>query len=300
MEIKKLVIACLCSVVMLGTFSCGSKTGSSAEKSSEEFEKVEDEASELHEQIQEVIYNIPSPSEIPFLLESTGAEFNQSLINGHDKADQYTSGNDNASLNLGIYASDIGYLVSYQKAQEALTYLGSTKKLADGVGITGSFDPTIIERFEKNLSHRDSMAYILDATINKTSEYLKNDDRDKLAALIVTGSFVEGLYISTQLIQSYPKDILSDDDRQLVLVRLMRVVLQQEKSVNDLIGLLSQVEQTQPITDLVSGLKELKQKYESLEIEDQIKNNRGDLILTDTTLGEITAQVASIREGIVG
>ena len=53
--------------------------------------------------------------------------------------------------------------------------------------------------------------------------------------MVVTGSFVEGLYISTGLIKTYPKDLLPDDSRNLVLTPLMRVVLEQKKSVSDLV-----------------------------------------------------------------
>ena len=36
--------------------------------------------------IQDVVYNIPSPSEIPYLFEATGAEYNQSLVNSKVKS----------------------------------------------------------------------------------------------------------------------------------------------------------------------------------------------------------------------
>ncbi|GAA0894196.1 hypothetical protein GCM10009122_38760 [Fulvivirga kasyanovii] len=277
-------------------FACGSKTNEEKTDSSEEFEQAE---TDLKEQIQEVIYEIPSPSEIPFLLEATGAEFNQSLINDNSKADQYASRNDKAALNLGVYAADIGYLVSYDKVQEALTYMSSAKKLADNLGVTGAFDTDLIKRFESNLSRKDSLSYLLNETINKTESYLKDDDRNKLAALIITGSFVEGLYISTALIKTYPKDILPEDSRNLVLTPLIRVVLEQEKSLDDLVEMLGTVENTAPIDSLLKDLRALQADYDSLEIEDQIKNQRADLVLTDKTLEEITSKVAAIRSSIV-
>lgn len=275
--------------------ACGSDKKENSDQTSEEFEKAE---TDLKEQIQEVVYEIPSPSEIPFLLEATGAEFNETLINDRNLADEYASRNDKASLNLGIYAADIGYLVSYDKVQEALNYMTSAKKLADNLGITGSFDQKLIERFESNLSRKDSLAYLLNATIQKTESYLKDDDRSKLAALVVTGSFVEGLYISTELIKTYPKDILPEDSRNLVLTPLIRVVLEQEKSLEDLVNMLGTVDQSQPVDQLLAGLKDLQADYKALNIEEQIKNNRADLILTDKTLTNITAKVAEIRNNI--
>ncbi|ELR73208.1 hypothetical protein C900_05257 [Fulvivirga imtechensis AK7] len=296
MNYKQLGSLCLSLILLGGLFSCGNQTSEEKkDQAAEEFDRAE---SDLKEQIQEVVYEIPSPSEIPFLLEATGAEFNQSLINDNNKADRYASRNDKAALNLGIYAADIGYLVSYDKVQEALTYMSSAKKLADNLGVTGAFDTQLIKRFESNLSRKDSLSYLLNETIHHTEAYLKDDDRNKLAALIITGSFIEGLYISTELIKTYPKDILPDDSRNLVLTPLIRVVLEQEKSLKDLIKMLGTVENSAPVDKLITDLRELEKDYDSLNIADQIQKNRADLVLTDDTLAEITSKVAEIRNSI--
>jgi hypothetical protein len=276
--------------------SCGSSS-SDKDKNSSEFKEAEQS---LKEQIEEVIYNIPSPSEIPYLLQATGAEFNESLLNPRTKVDQYASRTDKAALNLGVYAADIGYLSSYDKTQEAIDYLNSTKTLADNLGVIGSFDVEVLQKFEANISNKDSLTRLLDRTIKRTESYLVDDKRNKLSALVVTGSFVEGLHISTGLIKSYPKDLLPDDKRNLVLTPLIRVVLEQKKSVSDLLKMLtsSSVEQTEPITSIVGDLKSLEKAYAELNIEEQIKNNKANMVLTDKNLIEITNIVEKMRKGI--
>jgi hypothetical protein len=282
-------------VLAAGLSSCGSSTKD--EKASDEFNEANDD---LKKQIEDVVYNIPSPSEIPYLLQATGAEFNESLINPRTKVDQYISRNDKAALNLGIYAADIGYLTSYDKTQEAIDYLAACKTLGDNLGLIGSFDAEVIQKFEANISNKDSLTHLLDKTIKKTENYLKDDSRNKLSSLVITGSFIEGLYISTGLIKSYPKNILPDDKRNLVLTPIMRIVLEQRKSVEDLIKMLSAVEQTDPITNIQTELQALKAAYESLNIEEQIKNNRADLVLTDKNLEQITVIVDRLRKSITG
>jgi hypothetical protein len=276
--------------------SCGSSSGDK-DKNSDEFKEAEES---LKQQIEEVVYNIPSPSEIPYLLQTTGAEFNQSLLNSKDKVDQYVTRTDKAALNLGIYAADIGYLSSYDKTQEAIDYLGSAKTLADNLGIIGAFDTEVLKKFEQNISNKDSLTHLLDQSIKKTELFLKDDSRNKLSALVVTGSFIEGLYISTGLIKTYPKNLLPDDKRYQVLTPLMRVVLQQKVSVGELLKMLTSnsVEQTDPVTNIVADLKALDEAYKKLNIEEQIKNNKADLILTDKNLEEITVIVERLRNGI--
>jgi hypothetical protein len=296
MKFKHVIYFVLSPLIAIGLSSCGSSS-SDKDKNSSEFKEAEES---LKEQIEEVIYNIPSPSEIPYLLQATGAEFNESLLNPRTKVDQYASRTDKAALNLGVYAADIGYLTSYDKTQEAIDYLNSTKTLADNLGVIGSFDVEVLQKFEANISNKDSLTKLLDRTIKKTESYLKDDNRNKLSALVVTGSFVEGLYISTGLIKSYPKELLPDDKRNLVLTPLIRVVLEQKKSVSDLLKMLtsSSVEQTEPITSLVTELKALEAAYASLNIEEQIKNNKANMVLTDKNLIEITNVVERMRKGI--
>ncbi len=295
MKLTRLIYYLLALTTACFLGSCGSSSKDSSQNA-DEFKQAEES---LKDQIQDVVYNIPSPSEIPYLLQQTGAEFNQSLLNDRKKVDQYLTRNDKAALNLGVYAADIGYLSSYDKTQEAIDYLNSAKKLADNLGIIGSFDGDVLKQFEANISNKDSLASLLNKSVQKTDKYLKDDSRNKLAALMITGSFVEGLSISTGLIKSYPKDLLKDNERNLVLTPLIRVILEQEKSVDELVKMLGTVEQSEPITTIQSDLTALQASYRALNIEEQIKNNRSDLVLSDKNLIEITKIVDKLRKSIV-
>src|SRR5215475_10521297 len=172
-----LVITVSASLIL---WSCGGS--SNKDENSKDFEAAEES---LKDQIQDVVYNIPSPSEIPYLLEATGAEFNQGLINDRKKADSYATKSDKAALNLGVYAADIGYLSSYEKTQEAIDYLNTAKTLADGLGVVESFDVEVLKQFEANIANKDSLAAMLNRMVQKTDDYLKDNSRGKLAALMV-------------------------------------------------------------------------------------------------------------------
>lgn len=294
MNLKQPIYFFLCALLAAGLASCASSS-EDKNKNSDEF----DEAGEsLKQQIEEVVYNIPSPSEIPYLLQATGAEFNQTLVNPRQKVDSYTTLNHKAALNLGVYVADIGYLTSYDKTQEAIDYLGSCKTLADNLGLIGTFDSELGKQFEKNISNKDSLAQLLDKTIKQAEAFLIDDNRNKLSSLVVTGSFIEGLYISTGLIKSYPKNILPEDSRNLVLTPLMRVVLEQKKAVSELLKMLKTVDQSEPIASISADIKTLEETYEKLNIEEQIKNNRADLVLSDKNLEGITKIVEKIRKEI--
>jgi hypothetical protein len=280
-------------VMFAGLMACGPSKDKKGE-GSDEFSEAE---KSLKDQITDVVYNLPSPTEIPYLLAATGAEFNASLINDKKFAAKYGAETEKAALNLGVYTADIGYLTSYEKTQDAIDYITTCKTLADNLGVMRSFDAEVMKRFEANVSNKDSLAALLNQSLKTADKYLKDDSRNKLAVLIVVGSFVEGLYISTGLVKTYPKD-LAPADRNLILTPLMRIILKQKESVGELIKALKSVDQAEPIAGMVSDLMALQASYNALNIDEQIKNNRGDLVLTDKNLTEITTIVEKLRKNI--
>lgn len=282
--------------VTFGLMSCGSSTSDKV-NNSEEFKEAQKET--LKQQIEDVVYNIPSPTEIPYLLQATGADFDQGLVNPRTKVDQYATRHDKAALNLGVYSADVGYLASYEKTQDAISYLSTTKTLAENLNVIGAFDADVLKKFEENITNKDSLTRLLDSTIKKTEDFLKDDNRNKLAALVITGSFVEGLYISTGLVKNYPKSALPEDKRNLILTPIMQIILQQKKSVTELKNMLSALEQTEPVATIVEDLRKLEAAYANLNIEEQIKNNKANLVLTDKNLVEITTITEKLRQSIV-
>jgi hypothetical protein len=62
--------------------------------------------------------------------------------------------------------------------------------------------------------------------------------------------------------------------------------------------MLSSVEQTEPVTTLVADLKALDTAYSALNIEEQIKNNKANMVLTDKNLIEVTTIVERMRKSI--
>ncbi|MEM7551561.1 MAG: hypothetical protein AAF363_17895 [Bacteroidota bacterium] len=277
--------------------SCGSGKKSEKESASSEFDAA---SHQINEEIDEVIQELPPPSEIPFLLEEIGADYDESLVNAIENAESYNTTTDKAAVNLGIYTADIGYLASYDKAQRALSYLSECKKLAEAVGITDEVGKDFVERFEKNVGSRDSLEDVVDDFISRSDKQLQFTDRETVAALVLSGSFIEGLYLATAIIENYPEDVLPDDARNLILVPIVKLVLDQEQPLADLIQLLKDLPESDNdmVKSLVSSLQSLKGKYEDLNIQEKIQGNRGDLLLTDETLDEITNQTGEIRDFI--
>jgi hypothetical protein len=286
----------LLATFLVFVFACQSNNKKEA-GASDEFDQA---AKDLKQKVEKVVYDIPPPSEIPYIIQSTGADFNPNIVNDQNKYESYTVSPKKAAFNLGVYATDIGYLSSYGKTQEALNYMDVCLKLTESVGVQDAVDLNVLERFEKNLSNPDSLGIIINEVIENSDKYLKESERTNMAALVLGGTFIEALYCATQIIDTYPKDILSDDQRWTILSPLVQLLAQQKGSLKDLVDLLNSVEEKDDwINATINSLEELYQNYTEFDPMQKISDGKGNEVLNDEVLGTLTKQVEAIRTNIV-
>lgn len=284
------------SVIALGALiACG---GSEKDTSNEskEFDAAKEE---LIQSLEEATYKIPSPTEVPYLIEATGADYNADLMNAKESVDKYLTTFSKTAVNLGIYASDIAYLSTYGKTQESIDYIQTIKKLVEHLGIANAMDEAVLSRFESNIDSKDSLEILINQTVDRVDEYLKGEQRNKVAALVTAGSFIEGLYISTTLVTTYPKDLLPEEQRNIILTPVIKIILDQKEGIKETLKLIKSVDQDDETKQLIVDFSELLEVYEKLNIEEQIKNNQADLILSDETLTQITELVGKIRARLI-
>ena len=280
--------------------ACG---GSSDKKedanASDEFDAAKEK---LAEDVKKVVEDLPPPSEVPYLLISAGADFNPDLVNRIENLENYQSDADKAALNLGVYAADIAYLSSYEKSEVALDYMGECQKLASPVGIADAIDYGMVARFEKNMENKDSLTSIINEVMDKSGERLSDLDQLNSAALMLAGSWVEGMYISTNIVSNYTVEGMSEEDINLVLEPLVQVVLKQKQSLNDLLKVIEDVPQSDAVQNIKADLEKVKAIYdgELAEVEKNISENTGDYTLTTSVLDNMTAEIERIRSSIIG
>lgn len=291
----------MCSVCIIWTSACSSPKQETDE--GEEFDKAVDQ---IQEQIEKIVAKVPPPSEIPFIIQSTGAEFDASLVNDISNVDQYKSEDDKSALNLGVYSTDVGYLSSYDKSQDALTYFNEMKGLADQIGVTSSIDSDIVEEFESSLGSREALGDILDSAIADTRVHLENNNRDRTAALVVTGTFTEGLYIVSSLVEKFPKTskgegVSANDPSSSIgafAIPLVNLMLEQEKPMGELNALLKSLDSDATSDKLVVMTSDLVEEYASLNIEETMKNNQGMTYLEEGSLTDLISKIRALREYI--
>ena len=278
--------------------SCGDavKSKSSASESAE-FETAKNQ---MNADVNALLSSFPPPSEIPYLLMATGSDFDGTAVNEVSKVDDYTREITKSAVNIGIYTTDIGYLISYDKTQSALEYIGACQKLSEAVGVNSVVDLEFMLRFEQNLLNKDSLKTLVDEASNQSNKLLESTGRLDIASLILSGSIVEGLYISTQLIKNYPEDTPAEI-RDLILEPLIKVVIDQKEGLDKLVQIVKKFDDNQTLSSLLMDLNKIKMIYDNelIEISTQIASNKGDMMLQSKVLDHLTAEISRIRNSFV-
>jgi len=292
----------LFSVTMLmggcGTESETTKDGDKMEDSENQEDSIKnpDESIFL---IGDQIFSIPSPVQTAFLIKDVGVPFNSDYVNPADNAMNYSS-NFSKALNLGIYGADLGYLTIYEQTDGALRYLKSVRGLSKELGLEGAFDEKLADRFSSNIGNQDSMLVFVSDAYRNSDNYLKENDKNDVAALVLAGGWVESMYIAA--------DAAFSSNNPLLIERLG----DQKKPLASLIAMLGQYNTDTDYEDLINELEDLYGIFEGIKYtyeyipsstdeskkETTIKSKH-TVEIADGDLEAIIEKIKSIRTEIV-
>jgi hypothetical protein len=204
----------------------------------------------------EKIFNaLPSPLESAMLIKSTGARFDQALLNPIGNSNNYVT-NKAMALNLGIYTCDLSFASLYEQTQLIIDYMNSAKKMADGLGILKAIEQSQIDKLEENINNSEVIMEIVSETFMNSNSYLSDNGQPAIAAMVLVGGWFEGLYISTQLVDM--KDFNGN--------KLVGRIIDQKLSIDILINLLESNKGNPAIDDLIIQVRKLKTVFDKISI----------------------------------
>jgi hypothetical protein len=268
-DFAKFSFLLLAAVAVMFIVSCGSRQAKEAENTSvtpkeEAFKSV-------------TKYPIPTAFEVIKLINNAGATYILSLSNPVENVDKYIPTKSKA-LNLGVYGADLSYASTYQMKQETMNYLKVSKKLIDELQITSAFNVEFAQRVEKNIDNKDSLIHIISDSFYDTYEFLMNNGKDNTSLLVMTGSWVEGLYITTQIA------VISKNNEDM-----LKIVANQKDPLNKLLDLMKPYTTDKDMTEMIETLKPLTDLFAKV----------GTDKLTNEQFEQINKAVSDIRNKIV-
>jgi hypothetical protein len=285
-------------ILVISIFT-GCKGGKKEPKEDLEIGMTQDNSAIIQDinQAKKIFQALPSPLESAMLIKSAGANFDGSLLNNVSKVNSYVT-NKAMALNLGVYTCDLSFASLYEQTQLLIDYMNASKKMADGLGILQAIEQEDIDKLEENINDTEVIMDIVSQTFMNSNSYLEDNGQPATAAMVLVGGWIEGLYISTQLV----------DLKEFNGNKLVTRIIDQKLSIDVLINLLDRSKGNPAVDELIVQVTKLKAVFDKIKIDtsplkteyDQSSNTtviRSE-VKTDMSIEvfkELTAIVAEIR-----
>lgn len=269
-------------LLLLVCFACRNSSGKKTDFVFPEADTIPiGEAEKLSaEAIDEIARNIASPVEIANLLQTLAVPFSPDYLASSIDANKQSTSFDKAFA-LGILGADLGYLNMYEKTGSSIDILSSIRKLAEGISVGQFFDFETIKRLSLNKSNLDSLLFLSIDSYTQIDEYLRENDRGQLSALMIIGVWLEGQYLATQVMTEYPDPVLRDR------------IGEQKIILNDLIMLAKPYcNHDSEFGNLCNDLQDIKDKFRDVRItytlgEPVSKEVNGSLVVEQTETSQV-------------
>lgn len=233
----------------------------------------------------QIFYSLPAPHEVAsILMEYDGTTYNEEILNPVDKVVNYNT-NKSMALNLGVYTADLSYASLFEQNQTVINYMATSKKLAEELGILEAFSETTIKKLENSINDRDAIIRIISETFMDTDAYLQENDKEEIAAMIVVGGWVEGMYLAIQLSEK-------DADKN---VKLVSNIVEQQLSLDLMVTFLDEYKETKYVKDIYSDIHNLNEVFMSMQID---VTETGDFIVTQEDYDMLCTELEKIRHKI--
>ncbi len=257
MKILYLLLIVIASNIIIGLTSCNSSTEDNNNNNNTDIPaEVNNDnltSREHATKVRKIFYNVPSPIEMAFIMQHSGAYYNSELLNPTDNVEKYTNIS-SLALNLGVYGADLSYARMFDQIPDAISYIAVIKDIYTQIGLPEEEGSNALGKFEENMGKRDTLLILVANTYLEADIYLKENNQGNIAALIVLGGWIEALYLATSLVEEDTPN-----------VDIMKRIAEQKFALNNLIQFLKNYDDEQ-IDIYLPLLIELDDVFSKVEI----------------------------------
>jgi hypothetical protein len=289
---KRVIIAATCVLVL--TTGCKNKK----EMAPEDFTSSYAPEKELSE-VKEILYSMVLPTDLSDLLERTGANFDPSLPAPISDIGMYQDP-EQVAIMLGVYGVDLSYMKILEQTMMAAEYFNALKLLAGKAGLPESIFQNSTRILERSLGDQDSLSSAIEWIYRETDAYYRENGKHDQVALSLLGGWVEAMYIGSGIYASGHGPVSMGDK-----------ILQQKFSLNSVISVLSEHQESLLVSRCLLMLKRLKKEYDHVQImydkegfsvdttEKRILASQAHISYEHETLERINTLIRQIRQELI-
>ncbi|MCD6201697.1 MAG: hypothetical protein J7K46_07805 [Bacteroidales bacterium] len=201
----------------------------------------------------DIIDNLASPVEIAGMLNQLDIPYSNQYLYPARNISGFNTDIQKAFA-LGVYGADLGYQAMYGQNTAILDYISNIKKLSEDLKIGQFFDFNTLKSLSSNKNNLDSLMYLAVRSFNDIDKYLRGKQRGEVSSMIISGLWLEGMYLATQVQKDYPHPELKER------------IGEQKIIMEDLFTLLGHYKNNREVQKLIAQLTPLKNLFQQVSI----------------------------------
>lgn len=213
----KFPLGVILSVLLVA--SCGSNK-KQEESSSESFD-----LNAYIEAAEAIDPNLTRIDQVFNILDMVHAEYYDMLTNDPYNAHSYKTSYPVAAANLGIYMTDVIYHFYGENEDGMFIAFQAAQELAKFIGVESEFANFTFEQLEGTIIRRDTLTRLFNDLLADSEKYNTEQERIFIHTAFITGSFIEKVYISSNLLvqKMSDQDMTKEEEsdiRELLVIYL--------------------------------------------------------------------------------
>lgn len=295
-HLRKLTFFTFLSLIVFVFFSCDEQTVSK----NGDLKNIELDSTKTNfVSVAGKLFSIPSPIQTAILIKESAIPYNREVLNDPTAVSNYSTKNQRA-LNLGIYGTEMAYTSLYDDSQWSLRYYKAVENLAEELEIKGALSPSLVKRLGSNVGNTDSLLFLSGKFYEAADQYLKDNERYDIAALILTGGWVEASYLTALSASAGSADARKRLAAQKKTINTLCEVLQSTVDKQFTAGsTMAQLDSLNKVYRSVKHDYTYKKPETNPETKTTFIKSESTFQLTDAELADITGRIERIRASII-
>lgn len=213
--------------------------------------------------------NLTRVDQVFNILDMVHAEYYDMLTNDPYNAHSYKTAYPIAAANLGIYMTDVIYHYYGENEEAMFISFQAAQELAKYVGVESEFANVTFGQMEGTVIRRDTLTRLFNDLLADSEKYSTEQERVFVHTAFLTGSFIEKVYISSNLLKHKLSDQELTQEEESDIRELLVIYLNQlepstgilyeafEKQQDQLEGLV--------VLNTFDSLRELSQELQKVK-----------------------------------
>ncbi|MBO7055573.1 MAG: hypothetical protein J6W37_09335 [Bacteroidales bacterium] len=208
--------------------------------------------------------------------------FDKSLLNASENVKFYTT-TKNKAVNMGVYGAELNYLIHFGQTQYSMKYMVASKQLADQIGVAMAFDQQAVEEYQTNAENRDSLISIIFGVYDNARRMLKNEEQFMLSSLVIVGSWIENMYLTTEMFSRTKSTALKS--------KLVTNILEQKVYMEKILEAIKLLDEGDNVfvTEIIKDLQTI----------DSIYVDFGDRLLSEEDVKTLNEAISKVRNNVI-